>query len=127
MAAACPVPVSTSSVAAQAGGFCVVQSFHSSMSKQLKHCSRALDDRAPHEQLALVLLLGSAEQAQQAVVAKSLADASQTIVPLADLAAFLRRHARRDGKAASSSAAQDAPPSTAQPLTFRMLRDAYRQ
>ena len=89
--------------------------------------SLALDDRAADEQVALVLLLGSAEQAQQAVVAKDLADASQTTVPLAELANFLRRHARRDGKAASSSAAQDASPSTAQPLTFRMLRDAYRQ
>lgn len=134
VAAACPSPASaaaplTSVTGAAEGGFCVVQSFHSSMSKQLKHCSRALDDRAADEQLALVLLLGSAEQAQQAVVAKDLTDASQTTVPLADLAAFLRRHVRRDGKAASSSssAAQDAPPSAAQPLTFRMLRDAYRQ
>jgi DNA-binding response OmpR family regulator len=95
------------------------------MSKQMKYCTRTLDDRAPHEQVALVLLLGSTEQAQQAVVAKNLADASQTLVPLTELAAFLRNHARRDGTAASGQTATDSLSS--QPLTFRMLRDACRQ
>ena len=117
----CRWPRPPVSASAPSSPYCVVQSFHVSMSKQLKYCTRTLGDgRGPADQVCVTLMLGSTELAANHVAFKDLVSGAQENVQLGQLAEKLRQHTQQE----PAEQATNEPPAT---ITFAMLRDAYHR
>ena len=108
---------SSPSSSAAAPSYSVLQSFHPSMSKQMKHLSRA--GSADHPAAGVVLLLGSSELAANQVVFKNMRTSEQTSINLNKIRTRLLEATAGEKADAPATLTTDAP------LTFQMLRDAY--